>query len=245
VEALRKPPLVVALAIILLVVCLEIGATFFIRGAGGSPPADAPPNFSLTVAASGEATKPPGLGVPYLALIDGIVLFTTALVAVGILIPERIQGRIQGIITLIFSLLIIIGGIILIILAITLLLVMIALLFSVPFGTIVYVVLFGFFDRGRASAVLAILMFLKIAFIVCLLLAQQRFVQNKGFVLLVLTSLLGNIIVSFLQGIVPRVLVSITDAIAAIILGIIAVIWAIVLLVGSIVSIVKAIRPAG
>lgn len=244
-ERLRKVPLLIALAIILLVVCLEIGAAFFIRGADGPPPAGAPNNAQQVVAASGEATKPPGLGVPYLALIDVIVLFTTALVAVGILVPERVQGRIQGIITLIFSLLVIFGAIVLIFLAVTLLLLMIALLFSVPFGTIVYVVVFGFFDRGRASAVLAMLMFLKIAFVVCLLLAQQRFVQNKGLVLLVLTSLVGNIIVSFLQGIVPRVLVSITDAIAAIILGIIAVIWAIVLLVGSIVSIVKAIRPAG
>jgi hypothetical protein len=243
-ERLRKIPLIIALVLSLIVVCVELGAALFFRGAGGTPNG-APGNFSMVVAASGEASKPPGLGIPYLALIDSIVLFTTALIAVGILVPERIQGRIQGIVTLIFSLIIIIGAIILIILAIILLIVMVSLLFSLPFGTIIYVAVFGFFNRGGASAVLGILMFLKIAFVVCLLLAQQRFLQNKGLVLLILTSLVGIIIVSFLQGIVPRVLVSITDAIAAIVIGIIAVIWAIILLVGAIVSIVKAIRPTG
>jgi hypothetical protein len=59
--------------------------------------------------------------------------------------------------------------------------------------------------------------------------------------LMVLTSFLAILIISFLHGLVPIILVSITDMIAAIIIGIIAVIWAIVLLIGGIVGLVKAV----
>ena len=85
-------------------------------------------------------------------------------------------------------------------------------------------------------------MTLKFGFIVCLILAHQRFLQNKGLVLIVLTSLLANLIIGFLHNFVPGPLVSITDAIGAIIVGILAVIWAIVLLIFSIISIIKAIH---
>jgi len=59
------------------------------------------------------------------------------------------------------------------------------------------------------------------------------------------------VVVTFLHGMVPGILVSITDDIAAIVLAIVAIIWAIVLLVGSIPAVVKAVRstvpqlPAG
>jgi hypothetical protein len=61
-------------------------------------------------------------------------------------------------------------------------------------------------------------------------------------VLLIVTSLVANLIVTFLHGIVPLFLVSITDAIAAIVVAIIGIIWAIVLLIGAIVAIVKVLR---
>jgi hypothetical protein len=85
-------------------------------------------------------------------------------------------------------------------------------------------------------------MSLKLAFAVVLLLAHQRFLQNKGLVLIILTSLLANVILSFLHGIVPRLLVSITDAIGAIVVGILAAVWALIFLIGSIPAIVKALR---
>ena len=72
--------------------------------------------------------------------------------------------------------------------------------------------------------------------------AQPRFVQNKGLVLLTLTSLICNIVCEFLHGIVPGILVSITDAIAAIVFSIVAIIWAIVLLIGSIPGIIRALQ---
>jgi hypothetical protein len=185
---------------------------------------------------------PPGLGIPDMALLDSIVLFTVALMGLALILPERLQGRVQGIATLIFSLLLIILAIILILVAIGSLLLMISLLLAVPFGTIVYLIIYAGFNRPGADVVLSLLMLLKFGFAVSLFLAQQRFFQSKGLVLLILTSLLCNVLVSFLLGLVPGFLVSITDAIAAIVVLIIAVIWGIILLVGAIISIIKIIR---
>lgn len=119
---------------------------------------------------------------------------------------------------------------------------MVSLLFSAPFGTIAYLALFGFFPRGDAAVVPSLLMFLKLAFCLFMVLAQPRFLQNKGMVLLVLTSLLLNLMLAFLHGVVPGVLVSITDAIGAIIIAIVAIIWGVVLLIGAIPAVVKAVR---
>jgi hypothetical protein len=85
-------------------------------------------------------------------------------------------------------------------------------------------------------------MVLKIATGILLVFAQQRFLQNKGLVLLLLTCLVCGLILSFLHALVPTILVSITDDIAAIVFAIIAIIWALVLLIGSIPSVIKAIR---
>jgi hypothetical protein len=59
---------------------------------------------------------------------------------------------------------------------------------------------------------------------------------------IVITSLVAGVIVSFLHGLVPTILVSITDAIAAIIVAILAALWAVFFLIGSIPSIVKTIK---
>ena len=125
---------------------------------------------------------------------------------------------------------------------IDLLILMISLLLAIPFGTIICLILYGSFNRAGADIALSLIMLLKLGFAVSLFFAQQRILQSKGLVLLVLTSLLATVIVSFLLGIVPEFLVSITDAIAAIIVGILTVIWGIILLIGSGVSIVKVIR---
>src|SRR2546426_922446 len=51
--------------------------------------------------------KPPGLGIPYLALIDGVLLFTIGLMGIGLIVRENLQGKLQGIATLIFSILLV------------------------------------------------------------------------------------------------------------------------------------------
>jgi hypothetical protein len=185
--------------------------------------------------------KPPGLGVPSLGLLDSLLLFSLIVVGLGLIVPERLHGRVQGIGWLIVSILVLIAAIVLILVTLVKALIMIALFLAAPFGTIAYLGMYGSFNRSGAAAVLGVSMFLKMLGAVLLVVAHQRFLQNKGLVLLMLTSLLGNIIVSFLHGLVPIILVSITDAVAAIIIGILAAIWAIVLLVGSIISIIKAV----
>ncbi len=71
--------------------------------------------------------------------------------------------------------------------------------------------------------------------------AHQRFLENRGLILLIATSLLATIIVSFLHGMVPGFLVSVTDLIAALIVVILAAVWVIVSLVFSIIAVIKAV----
>jgi hypothetical protein len=98
------------------------------------------------------------------------------------------------------------------------------------------------FAKTPAAVTLSLIMSLKLGFAVFLVLAHQRFLENKGLVLIILTSFLANIILSFLHGIVPRFLVSITDDIGAIIIALLAAIWALFYLIGSIPAIIKALR---
>jgi hypothetical protein len=251
IDRLRTPFLVFALILIALVVLVEVGSLLLPSAplnAGAISGSDAPPASALTNLQSDRdaISPPPGLGISYMALIDGILLVTIALLAASFIIGRNLEARIQGCVMLIFSLLIVIGGIVMIFLAFQLVLFMIALLLAFPFGTVAYLAIYGFFDRGGAGVVLSLLMILKVAFAVCLVLAQQRFLQAKGLVVLVILSLVANVIVAFLHGLPPGFLVSITDAIAAIVVGIIGVIVAVVLLVFAVISVVKALTaPPG
>jgi hypothetical protein len=217
---LRKIPLLIALALAVVAVLIELGSPL-ILGSGGDPP---------------------GRGVPYLALVDVVLAYTLLLIALPLVVPDRLQGKLQGIVTLIGSIVLLIVAFLLTLLALTALILMVTLFLAFPFGTAVYAGLFGDFARGEAAVLLSLLMTLKLALCVCLVLAQQRFLQNKGLVLLVVTSLVATIIVSFLHGLVPGLLVSITDALAAIVVGVIAIVWAIVLLIGSIPAVLRAIK---
>jgi hypothetical protein len=228
-DKLRTPLFVFALLLLLVVVLLELGSMAWL----GAEPTGMSKGYDLAT---------PGLGIPYLALLDGLLLFTLVLMALSLILPPRIHGRIQGIATLIVALLVLLGAIVLILTAIGLLVMMVSLLLAVPFGTIAYLAAFGSFPVGTAQGTLATVMFLKLVCVVTLVLAQQRFVENKGLVLIVLSSLLANVVIGFLYALVPDFLVSITDGIGAIIVGVLAAIWALVLLVGAIPAIIKALR---
>jgi hypothetical protein len=241
---LRKPFFIIALIAIGFVVLVELGTPLLIGGgdAGARLAAEASDVGVTLPPGAGATESPPGRGIPYLALIDIIALYTTALMGASLIVSERLHGRVQGVITLIGSIILIIVALILLIIAFIELMVMVSLFLAVPFGTIAYLVIWGFFPRGDAAVILGLLMFLKLVFGGFLLLAQPRFLQNKGLVALVLTSLVANLVVSFLHGFVPIILVSIVDDVAAIILAVVAIIWAIVLLIGSIPAVVKSIR---
>lgn len=254
-ETLRTPFFIAAAALIVLAVLFETGTSLFIKTdspsttqLAGIIPAtgelrDAFASASPTELANlSKGDRPPGLAIPYLALLDGLVVFTVGLIATSLFIPQRVQARAQGCVTLIVALLFILAAIVLIFTAFGKLMFMVSLFLSVPFGTITYLAVFGFFDRGGANSALSLLMVFKIGFAICLIAAQQRFMQNIGLMLIILTSILGNIIIGFLHGFVPGFLVSISDAIAAIIVAILAVIWAIFLLVGALPAIIRALR---
>lgn len=266
---LRKPFFIAALVLLALSVLVEVGSPVLLpqkppdcsalRGTEPcAPPPAALPDECLPLHKSvceGEGVDPndvlrtqqenpptPGMGIPYLALVDGLLLLTLALMGASLIIPERVHGRVQGLATLIGAVVALLSGIGLLIAAIALLITMVSLLCAAPFGTLAYLAVWGFFNRGGAAGTLGLLMTFKLAAGVCLVLAHQRFLQNKGLVLLYLTSLLANAVVSFLHGMVPGILVSITDAVGAIIVAILGLIWAVLLLVGALVSIVKVLR---
>lgn len=232
-DTLRKPFFIAALILSIAIFLIEIASAGFL---GEAVPASKLSTPGLT------DLPTPGLGIPYLALIDGLVLFTVALMAISLLLPERIHGRIQGIVTFIVSLLTLILSVVMILTALGLLMLMISLFMAVPFGTLAYLAIYADFDLTGSRLTLSTLMTLKLAFAVCLLLAHQRFLENKGLVLIILTSLLVNVVTAFLHGLVPGFLVSITDDIAAIVAGILAAIWALFFLLGSIPAVVKALR---
>lgn len=220
-ERLRLPFFVVAVVCLGLAVLVELGSLGFVSSGRGHPP---------------------GLAIAYLSLVDATVLVTVLLMALSLLVGQGIAGRVQGVATLVFSIVVIIGGIVAIFVAVALLLLMVGLLLAIPFGTLIYLAVFGHFDRGTASTFLGLIMLLKIIFAICLPLAQQRFLKMTGLIVLVLVSFLVTILVAFLQGLVPGILVSITDAIAAIVVAIVGVVLAVVTLVFAIVAVVRALR---
>jgi hypothetical protein len=241
---LRKPFLLLAIVLIALVVLVELGSSLILGGApaGGALEDQATGLGVDRVGGASDVDQPPGRAITYMAMVDGALLYTVLLIGLSLIIPEKVQARAQGVTTLIGSIILIIVGIILLIIAFVELLVMVSLLFAVPFGTIAYLALWGSFPRGDAAVLLSLLMFLKLAACVFLVLAQQRFLAMKGLVLLILTSLVCNILIAFVHGFVPIIVVSIVDDIAAIVIAIIAIVWAIVLLVLSIPSIIAMLR---
>jgi hypothetical protein len=247
----RTPAFIIAaLVLILIVVLLELGAVEFLSGpreaadriGGLLEKARMSDQLDEEGKALADQRKPPGLGIRYLALVDGALLFTVGLIGLSLKQSARAHiARYQGAVTAAFAVILLGVSIGLIFVAIAKLTLMIALLLAFPFGTIFYLAVYGFFNVGGAAAVLGLLMTLKIACGASLLIGHHGFVPKTGLVLMVLTSLLAGVIVTFLHGLVPSFLASITDAIAAIVVAILAVVWLVALLIGSIPAIIAAV----
>ena len=256
-NTLRKPFFFVAIGLIACCVLVELGIGSLLGDiqAVGTDLSSALDEAGVEVSVSdrgqalGEAgpltgRSRPGLAIRYLALLDGILLFTVVLMATGLYFPESVHARVQALVSCVGSCLLILLGIVLIMVALLLLFLMVGLFLAAPFGTIAYLAIFGSFDVEGAAVTLGLLMLLKLGFVGFLIAANQGFLLSKGLVLIILSSLVANVIISFLHGFPPGFLVSITDSIAAIIVGIIAVIWAIVVLVGAIMAIVRSLKVA-
>jgi hypothetical protein len=185
----------------------------------------------------------PGIGIRALILIDFILAYAILLIAVDMAPGFRVVlGRIQGVVTLVLSILSIIIAIAAIYVAIALVVLMLSLLLSPPFGTIAYFAVWGSFDKSTARVILSASMFLKLIGVGMIVVSNPSFLKNIGFMLLMICSLAATFILGLLHAFPPSFLVSITDAIGAIIAGIIALIWSVVLLIGAIFAIIRAIR---
>jgi hypothetical protein len=183
-----------------------------------------------------------GWGIPVLALLDIQLVFTAMLMAAPLMFPESVTGRIQGIATFVVALIVVIIAMIVGFAALGLLMVLVALLTALPFGPGVYAAMgYASFPVGAAAATLAFIVTCKLVCIGALALAHQRFLENKGLMLLMGTTLLATIIVSVLHGIVPVFLASVTDLIGAIIIVILAVVWAMLGLIYGAIAVFKAL----
>jgi len=244
---LRVPLFVIAVVAAALVVATELALSFAVGGApvstfGGSAAGDAlgvPPDLGANLA---EAQSPPGAGIRYLALVDGLLLFTVLLLGSSMLLSQRVYARYQGAVTFVVSLLWVVLSLVLALVALAKLLLMVGLLLAVPFGTIAYLVVWGWFPVGTSAVLLGLMLFLKVVVVVCLVLAQPRFLAVKGLMALIAASVVLQLVLGLIQGFLPRVLVSIGDDLWALVTAVVALVWAVVMLVTSVPAIVNAIR---
>jgi hypothetical protein len=258
VDSLRKPFLVAAVLVVLVAFLSCLGSSLVT----GPPPFADRVNQTLsnpqTVALlekfdidPGDAhdslsdtrpENPPGMGIPALALIEGLLLLVLVITAAPLLIGERITGVLTGGVSIIGGLVVLLAAIATAIVSFTALMLMVSLLLSAPFGTLAYLAIFGSFDSGGAAVFTSLVLGLTLAALVLLVLAQQRFLKGKGLLLLLLTAVLLTFVTSLLHSIVPGFLVSITDALAALITAIVSAIWALLVLIGGIVSAVRVLQ---
>lgn len=240
---MRVPLFVVAVVVMALVVMIELASSVVVGGGGaGAALAAEAGELGVELDSTGGVEEPPGRAITYLALVDGIVLYTVLLMGASLVVSEKAHGRAQGVLTLVVSIVLVVVAVVAAVVAVVEVMVMVSLLAATPFGTIAYLALWGFFPRGDAAAILSLLLALKLAFAVLLVLAQPRFLVQKGLVALVVTSLVLTVVVAFLHALGPTVVVSILDDVGAIVVAVVAAVWAVVLLVGSIPSIVATLR---
>ena len=195
----------------------------------------------IAIAVFLEAVTRIGFGMRGAAILDGLLLFTIFLISLSLLLPESLHGRIQALITLIVGIVAAILSFVLAFASFFALMEMLALIMATPFGTIIYIALFGHFQRDDANKLFGLALLLKLFFAAFLVASEQRFLQNKKLIILIATVLIANVVVTFLHGLVPLALVSITDSIAGIIVGIIALIWAIFFVLDSIPGVFRAV----
>jgi hypothetical protein len=246
---LRKPVLIAVFVVAVVAILVELGSSLFIHGTTDLTELTArflaaglPPSQALTAAQYAQShSGPPGIAIPYLALVQTVLAYNLGLMVVGLLIPDHVEGKLEGIVTLVLSFLFVLGAIALTLLALTKLLVMVSMFLAAPFGTIAYLAIWGSFNTTGAAIALSFIMLLNLAAAAGLPIAHQGFLKNKGLIAIVLTVLLCVLLTTFLHGLVPFILVSITDALAAVVIGVIAIVWGIVILVGAIIAVVFAV----
>ncbi|WP_431267340.1 hypothetical protein [Dankookia sp. P2] len=184
-----------------------------------------------------------GIGIPYLAVLDLLLLYTLLLLSLDLLGPLRaLIARVQGVATFLLSLLGLLAVVVMIFLALNLIVLMVTLLLALPFGPVAYLAVWGHFKAGAAQKVLAMAMLFKLVGVGLLLFGRPLLLKNLGFVLMIATTLGCTFLLSILVSWPPVLLVSITDAIGAIVIAILAAVWLVVFLVGAIPAMIRALR---
>ena len=250
-DDLRKPFLVAALAAVALALLTCLGSGLLVStpsfGERVSGTLQNPAVVSLLdtfdvdpddARDSLDATRPqdpPGLGIPALALTEGLLLLVLVITAAPLLFGERVVSVVGGIVLLFAS-------IATAIIAFTALLLMVGLFLAAPFGTIAYLALFGSFDTGTAAALTSLVLALTLGCLVLLGVAQQRFWTMKGLLLLLATTALLTFVTALLHGLVPGFLASITDALAALVTAVVTAVWALLTLIWGIVGAARVLQ---
>ena len=253
---MRRPLFIVAVVALGLAVVVEVGLGGRVTQAvAGGPVLQAKEAFQgapedvvlaqqrgVSVVDKPDSLPRPGKGIPALAFIDAMLWVLVLLQVIALFVPGSVQGRVQGIGTLIGSIILVLVSFFAILVNIALVMLMIGLLLATPFGTLAYLAIWGHFDVGAAQATLGVVLLLKLVFAVLLVISNPKFLATKSLVLLVLTSLVLSVLTSFLIGFPPTILASITDVFAAIVSQFLALIWAVVLLVFSLVAVIRILR---
>jgi len=196
--------------------------------------------FWADVVGATDKAATPGIGITYLAAIDLVLAFQLAMWALGAMAPA-VQGRLHAPVGLILGLFGALGAILALILAIIMLTTMVSLLLAIPFGTAVYMALYGTFPKADAAVTLGILMLLKLVTAGMLFIANPRLLGLVSLVLLLACSLGGTWLVAMLHALLPGFLAAIGDAIGAIVVAIIGVIWLLVVFINAIPSVLAQI----
>jgi hypothetical protein len=241
----RRPLFFLACFALLLVVVVETGSSLALGGGSAGPVASLTggiPDVEPDMIADVEADSPPGYGIGYLALVDGYLLFSVVMLGLSFLLSQRAYGRIQGIVTLIVSFCWIILSFIMALVAFVLLMVMFGLFVAAPFGTIAYLAIWGFFPVSESAAVLGLLLFLKLVFLVLLVLAQQKFLKAVALMIHIATSFVLQLVLGIVQGWLPFIVVSLGDQLLALVFAIVSLVGAIWAFIWSIPAVVNAIR---
>jgi len=252
---MRRSLFIVAYVALVLAICVEMGSTWFVTTLTPDDTALATVQQSLGPAAPsadvlraqiakvrGQHDAPPGYGIPSLVLVDALLLLVLTWMLLALIVPQRLQGRLQGLVTFLVALFLAIYSFFKALATLMILIVMVTLSLAMPFGFLAYLALWGFFAIGTARAVLSISMLLKIVFAICLVLANPMLLKVKSLVLLIATSLLLDLLIVILIRYPPSFLASITDAIAGIICAVVALIWSLIALIPAIISMLRAIR---
>ncbi|WPD22671.1 MAG: hypothetical protein SD837_21105 [Candidatus Electrothrix scaldis] len=192
-----------------------------------------------------EKAVVPGMGIKSMVLIDGILLYSWSVIKLGAFLSEKVLTPAVKICNFLFFLAMLIFSFVIIGRAVTQLMLMISLLLAVPFGTIVYMVKYAEFQTTTALAILGMLFALKLSFTASLVVGEKRLFEDyRTFLLLLLFSFIANFLINFLHAIAPGFLVSITDAVAAIVVAVIAIIWLLYMFLDSLWGVITLLLDA-